>query len=241
MKNTVAFGLICLLFCTLLSCSSKNKETDDGITREYWPNGNLHKEMKLVDGKMTGYYKSYYKEGGLFEEMNFVKGKREGIAKKYYESGILCEATSYKKGMRHGIMKRFRRTGELMSEIPYYQSNLCTGMKEYSTDGTVKKRYPTIQFKPNRDRLKDGAFIVDVSLSDGSLGVEYFEGVLTEQGYIPWNAKKLKNVEGGIGKLVLTVPKNSYLAKDLHIIAKVKTVQSNYYITTATYEVFVEN
>lgn len=197
--------------------------------------------MKLVNGKMTGSYKSYYQEGGLFEEMNFVKGKREGIAKKYYESGILCEATPYKKGMRHGIMKRFRRTGELMSEIPYYQSNLCAGMKEYSTDGTVKKRYPTIQFKTNHDHLKDGAFVVDVSLSDGSLGVEYFEGVLTEQGYIPWNAKKLKNVKAGIGKLVLSVPKKSYLAKDLHIIAKVKTVQSNYYIATATYEVFVEN
>jgi len=195
----------------------------------------------MENGIMTGFYKSYYKSGGPFEEINFVKGKREGLAKKYYESGILCEATPYRKGMAHGIKKRYRRTGELMCEIPYYQSNLCKGMKEYSTDGTVKKRYPTIQFKPNREHLKDGTFILEISLSDGSLGVEYFEGTLTKQGYIPWNAKLLKNVEGGIGKLVLNVPKKSYLAKEVHIIAKTKTMQSNYYIATATYDVFVEN
>jgi hypothetical protein len=244
MKKPLYAISISLLSFSLVSCTffkDRSEESDESIRREYYPDGKVHKEIVMRNGKETGSFKEYFKSGDLFQEVTFIKNKREGIAKKFYEGGVLYEEIPYKDGMKHGTLKRYRRSGELMSEVPYYDGHLCKGLKEYTIDGKVKVRYPTIQFKEIDNILLNGNFTLEISLSDGTKGnVEYFEGSLTKDGYIASDASPVWEIKNGIGKMKFNIQRGTFIMKEMKIIAKLKTVQGNYYITEGTHNLALE-
>lgn len=246
MKRIIpALPLLFILSVNLTSCvflNNKNEHPDDGVRREYYPDGALHKEIEIKNGKESGSFKEYFKSGQLFQEMTFRNNKRSGVAKKYYESGVLYEEIPYEDGMKHGIVKRYRRTGELMSEVPYYKSFLCKGLKEYTIDGKLKVRYPEIIFKEIDNILVNGDFALKISLSDDTKGnVEYFEAELSKEGYIPADASPVWNTEKGIGTMRFNIQPGTFIMKEIKIIAKVRTVQGNYYITEGVHHLALEN
>jgi hypothetical protein len=245
MNNRVVRGFLPALLIILQSCSlfnNKEESSDKNVKRTYYPDGTLHKEIVMKDGKQTGSFREYFKNGKLFQEVSFVDNQREGLVKKYYDTGILYEETPYAQGKIHGIKKRYRRTGDLMSEVPYHEGNLCKGLKEYTTDGKVKQRYPKLVITAIDNILKNDTYILELSLSDGTKSnVEYFEGTLTDGKYIGDNAGQVWKVENGVGKMEYKVVSGMFIMEELHFIAKVKTVQGNYYITEANYHLAVEN
>jgi hypothetical protein len=244
MNNVLSSLTIFFLSVSLTSCiffKDRDIESDEGIRREYYPDGKLHKEIVMKGGKETGAFREFFKSGDLFQEVVFVKGKREGIAKKYYEGGVLYEEVPYKEGMKHGILKRYRRTGELMSEVPYFQSHLCRGLREYTIDGKVKVRYPKIEFKEIDNLMLNGNFTLEISLSDDTKGnVEYYEGTLSKEGYIGNDASQVWEVKNGVGILKYNIQRGTFIMKEMKIIAKVKTVQGNYYITEGVHNLALE-
>jgi hypothetical protein len=195
------------------------------------------------NGAKNGVSKEYYSNGNVFQEVMYENNLREGLAKRYFENGILSQETPYENDMMHGVQKKYRRTGELMAEIPYHEDNACVGLKEYTTDGKLKKRYPSIVITPVDKILLDGSYTLEIRLSDGTKGgVEYFEGSLTGGKYLdPNTSKKIWDVRDGVGKIVYRLPPGGFVMQEITIVAKMKTVQANYYITEKRYHLAVEN
>ena len=242
--HRISYGI---LFITLLSFSAcqffkTSEKEENGVQRSYYPDGKIHKEISMKDGKMTGSYKEYYKNGQLFHDINFSNNLREGVAKKYYETGVLSQEIPYQAGKLHGVHKKYRRSGDLMCEIPYHEGNLCVGLKEYTVDGKVKERYPKIVISSIDNILMNGKYSLLISLSDGTKSdVEYFEGQLTDGKYIGDEAGKVWKVENGVGRLDFALQPGMYLMEELHFIAKVKTYQGNFYITEITHHLAIDN
>jgi len=61
----------------------------EGVTKDYYENGQLKMEANYKDGKLEGVAKFYYESGQLELEGNYKNDKREGINKEYYECGQL--------------------------------------------------------------------------------------------------------------------------------------------------------
>ncbi|MFD1000176.1 toxin-antitoxin system YwqK family antitoxin [Ohtaekwangia kribbensis] len=211
------------------------------VKKIYYQNGALHKEIAYAYGSQQGMAKEYYKSGKIFQEVMYENNFREGVARRYFESGVVSQETPYHLNQMHGVQKRYRRSGDLMAEVPYYEGHLCTGLKEYTIDGKLKQRYPIIEVT-TVDQIKDSAtYTIRLRMSDDSKGVEYFVGDLSEGKYISMEASRVTDVKNGVGEINISLPRGSYVNEKVNIIAKVKTSQSNYYITQSELHVAIEN
>ncbi len=216
-------------------------ESGHYVKKIYYQNGALHKEIAYEHGVQQGMAKEYYKSGKVFQEVMYQNSMREGVARRYYESGILSQETPYHYNQMHGVQKRYRRSGDLMAEVPYHEGNLCTGLKEYTIDGKLKQRYPVIEVTAI-DQIKSKAnYIIKLKMSDDSRGVEYFVGDLSEDKYIGMEAVRVTDVKNGVGEINISLPRGTYVNDTVNIIAKVKTSQSNYYITQSELKVSITN
>lgn len=242
MTRRLAYSLLASLFLHFSSCSLFKTQEDpaEESQRSYHPNGQLHKEI-IDENDSVSIYREYFNNGQIFQEIRSVNKLREGLVKKYHKDGVLYDEIPYVKGKIHGTEKKYRRSGDLMAEIPYHEGNLCKGLKEYTVDGKLKKRYPEIIITPIDNILKDESYTVQISLSDGSKSVEYYEGDLTDGKYIGDDAGKVWETSNGVGKLQFKIVRGMFIMEELNIIAKVKTIQGNYYITEKTYHVALDN
>jgi hypothetical protein len=78
-------------------------------------------------------------------------------------------------------------------------------------------------------------------MSDGSKGVEYFVGRLAGNKYIGVEASRVFEVRDGVGEINFPMPRGSFIMEEVNIIARVKTSQSNYYITQNKFHLAIEN
>lgn len=244
----------CLLLIFVCACGSpadtkqkkaNGKETivegNKTIKKTYNSDGSLYKEITYENGVQKGMAKEYYNDGKVFQEVNYDNNMREGLARRYYESGVLSQETPYVKDKMHGVQKKYRRSGELMAEIPYHEDHLCLGLKEYTSDGKLKVQYPKIVITPIDNTLLKDEYVLRLSLSDNSKGgVEFFLGNLSGGKYIDDDAEKI-GVKQGVGEIKYPAPQGTFYMQRINVIAKVKTSQSNYYITQRSYNLSIEN
>lgn len=212
----------------------------DNVRRTYYEDGKIHKEMPYANGAKNGVAKEYYQNGKVFQEVTYVNNSREGVAKRYYNTGILSQETPYENDLMHGVQKRYRRGGDLMAEIPYDEGHLCIGLREYTTDGKLKFRYPEIVITPIDLILKENQYILEVKMSDDSKGVEFFVGKLEKGKYIKEEINGVTTLDG-VARIYFSVARGDMRMEEVNIIAKVKTNQSNYYITQKSFHLAVEN
>lgn len=253
MIKPVAWVCCFTVFLSLQSCFPYKSSSSDSaetkaeaspghyVKKTYYQNGALHKEMVYENGVQQGFAKEYYKSGKIFQEVMYEGNLREGVARRYFESGVISQETPYHKDKMHGVQKRYRRSGDLMCEIPYYEGNQCIGLKEYTTDGKLKKRYPSIKITPVDNILLNGTYTLRLQMSDNSKGVEYYVGKLSEGKYIGDEANQVWEIMNGVGEVNYPMPPGSFLMEEVNVIAKVKTAQSNYYITQSTFHLAIEN
>jgi hypothetical protein len=260
--TTFAQSLTTVLFVVILlplwSCekfsSSKRSAADDSlaltvpgdpqntnIRRTYYPDGKIHKEIVTNNGTKSGISKEYYKNGKVFQEVNYVANLREGIARRYFDTGVLSQETPYKNDKMHGIQKKYRRSGKLMSEVPYFEGHRCIGLKEYTADGKVKVRYPSIVITPINNLRVDENYILEIRMSDDSKGVEYYTGALVDGKYIKEEMNTIFDTKNGVARIYFAIPRGDRRDEVINIIAKAKTAQSNYYITQTSYHLSVKN
>ena len=72
--------LLLLFFIPLMSIGQE-------ISKEYFDNGNLAGEGKMIDGLKEGNWKAYYETGEILAEINFTEGLPNGKVVKYYKNG----------------------------------------------------------------------------------------------------------------------------------------------------------
>jgi hypothetical protein len=221
------------------SSSEKKSGKKNGLIKTYYDNGAIRAEVSYKDGKKNGIARDYYKNGKIHIEIPYVNGIKHGTSKMFYETGQLFRTTEYDSGRMHGWQKKYREDGMLSAEIPYNKDQQCMGLKEYLKDGSLKTNYPTIIITPVNTILKDNKYILRISMSDKK-PAQFYVGKL-EGGCLYDLMDNILMTSSTTGELPFYVPPRTFIMEELNIIARVKTIQGNEYITQRKYNVAVEN
>ena len=84
--------------------------TQEGLTRIFYRNGTLKKEVVYKNGKKDGIEKEYSRQGSLLREISYHRGVRDGRYR-YYTKGNLSREYTYKKGRKEGPARRLYKDG----------------------------------------------------------------------------------------------------------------------------------
>lgn len=245
MKKTLSLFLLIIVASCLPeskeTSTAKKKPSKDGVNKSYYPNGTLRAEVPIKDGKKNGLARDYYADGKRRLEIEYVNSEKHGITRMYYQNGNLYEETPYKNGEIQGVKKRFREDGKPSAEAPYHDGEPCMGLKEFLIDGSVKTKYPTIVVTPVDNILKEDRYILRLKMSDNSRNVTFYTGKL-ENNCLGSNLEQVYQTPAkGVSEIVFYVPHGMFLMEEINIVAKVKTVQGNYYVTQRKHNVAIEN
>jgi hypothetical protein len=246
--------VIVALFClAIISCNQPSKKEDekqgkdavaprDGVVEAHFPDGKLRASIPMKNGKKHGTAIEYFQSGSKYQEIDYQEGIKDGWARTYFENGQLSQETPYENGKIHGLQKKFRVNGKPAAEAMYYQDRPCKGLKEFLVDGSLKKKYPKIVFTPIDRVLAESEYTLRISLSDKVKEVEYFKGKLGTHGEIASDTEKIWSTDRqGVADLKYMVLPGTFVMEKVTIIAKIKTVQGNYYITEGQFNVAAEN
>ena len=91
----------------------------NGISREYYTNGEIKTEENYVNGKKQGSYKNFYRTGELLREDVYYNDKMNGISKMYHRNGIIEKESFYSNGKKEGTFKTFDNLGNILQEENY--------------------------------------------------------------------------------------------------------------------------
>ena len=242
-----SFFIFILLSIFLTGCEPVNKKSTkkdikDGVVKQYRAGNILKNEITYKDGKRNGIAKTYYKDGSLRQKIEYLNDKKNGEAITYYENGKTYQITPYQEGEIEGVRKKFRQNGKLMAEIPYQNSLPCKGLKEYLLDGSVKKMYPKIQFRPIDNILRSGIYELEISISDGSKNVDFYINTALSKGdCLVQDFGSRSNSKPGVLSLSYGMPVGTFIMEEIQVLAVVKTKLGNPFITTAKYNLAIEN
>jgi len=246
MKRTGSKIFILLIGITL-SCSHKKTQEDDpqkkdGIIKSYRKNGTLFSEVTMKNGVRNGMSRNFFANEKVSIEANYKDDKKDGLYRQFYENGTLMKEIEYKENQIDGLSKKFRDDGKPAWQARFSNDSPCSDLVEYYLNGTKKTEYPTIVME-SIDRLKDlGEFTLNIRLSDGSTTVTFYEGQLTATGCLDISkCREIYTPKKGKCSLEYHLVPGAFVMEELHLIAVVKTAQSNTYITTTSYNLSISN
>ena len=85
-----------------------------GIVKDFYPNGQLKRDGKLLNGKPEGLWQEYHPNGQLHIKTTYQDGRPEGSWQEYDSKGILRFKQSYISGLPDGTAQQYDETGQLM-------------------------------------------------------------------------------------------------------------------------------
>jgi TonB family protein len=89
----------------------------DGVIKNYYPDGKLESEITFFSGVREGEAKFYNPDGFLKEERYYINGRVDGLVKVYGDSGKLKELVNLEYGRRNGPVSLFNEKGEYYTDI----------------------------------------------------------------------------------------------------------------------------
>jgi len=236
-----------LIFLILNSCNlftdskSQNEVENNGekILKSYYKkSGDIKTEITVKNNKKNGPAKKYYASGELHTLVHYIDNIKEGKTVWYYKNGNPYRVTNYKNGKKEGIRKIYYEDGKLQSEIPYLNDKLKIGTKEYDKKGNLITKVPNIQFY-GIDYLKfEGRFILQISLSNNSKRVKFFE-----ERTISTDEKVLVrlNSKNGIAQIEYNLLPGYFEMKRINIFAEYKSNLGNPILLEGSYNLAIEN
>lgn len=222
--------------------TDKEGKIIEGEYSKFHPDGKLAAVMNFKDRKLHGRAIKYYEDGKTVRsELNYTNGKLDGKQSRYYESGAIYKVEEFVDGKRNGLVKKYREGGKLMSEAVYKNGFASTNLKEYLTDGNLKKKYPKIIIE-TIDRIGvTGSYTINIYMSDNNKKVEYYLGKLDGGKFMSDNLDRQPSSSKGVYTISYNLSPGQYAITELNIVAKMPTRLNNTYITTRTYDVAIEN
>ena len=213
----------------------------EGEFSQYFEDGKLAAVMNFKDKKLDGRAVKYYKDGVTKRsELNYSAGQLEGIQRRYYKSGALYKEELYVGDRRNGITKKYWEGGELMSEAAFKNGFAGANLKEYLTNGKLKKKYPEIVIKEENQLVLNGTYKLKIFLSDKSQKVEFYLGELEDGIYLNDEIDRQYNIDDGVLTYTIILKSGQIAKGEYNIIAKVITRLNNVYITTRKHSVVIK-
>jgi len=249
MKRAITFAFI-LFGCgpakekEQASDSTAVRNSKDGQTvRSYYDDGKTKSEVIYKNGRKNGMARTYTEDGSLVLELPYVNDKREGISKKYYTGGtVLAQTTEYKNDKMNGMQTKYRGNGKIMSEARYDNDLPCADLKEYLENGSLKKKYPTIEIKVQDNVAATGTYKLKVSLSERVRSVKFYRGQLPNSGCLTDDLYFLLiDPATKVGEIPYDVPPGESIKGDINIIAAFETLMGNTAIVQRKYHIAVSN
>lgn len=207
--------------------------TPDSVVR-YFSQQRLLKEVTFRNGVRNGLTKTYYPGGQLYQTFWYVNDLREDSSGWYYTEGQLFRSTPYRRDTIDGIVKQYYRTGEIRAKIGYSKGMRTSLFEEYSREGKLLGNYPEIVVTANDQYSASGRYIINIALSDNSTKVKFFRGEFTNGLYDTAFIKPIITVDGKAG---LVLKKTGKPGKGyLNIIGEITSTLGNKYIASKKVE-----
>ncbi|TKG94484.1 hypothetical protein EYV94_11065 [Puteibacter caeruleilacunae] len=218
----------------MVGCVSKSSKTAEDaeanandtisiVTRKFANNPKkVEYEIPVItkSGKRHGVQKRYYAAGSLYSLTPYEFNIRQGVKKTFHpaykgQTPVVWKEEPYVNGKRDGICKRYYKDGKLWAEYPYKKGLIGIGLVEYTNVGKVRKQ-PTIVLT----KSTDGGFLkVKARMSNKTKQVEFFNGFLVEDKYMPEGMKKIQT-KSGVGTMLIPT---TNIPNFVTVVAKVKT------------------
>lgn len=96
-----------------------NLSAQDGIIKNYFPDGKVESEINFNNNIREGEAKFYHSNGNLKEERFYVNGRVEGLVRVYNENGMIKELINLENGKREGPSTLFDDEGNYLTDINY--------------------------------------------------------------------------------------------------------------------------
>ncbi len=251
MKPTITGIIALFLWLMVMGCDQpavdgkttevvrdKDGRIISGTYKKYNAAGKLEAVMHFKDRKLHGKATKYYADGKTVRsELNYDMGRLNGLQKRYYASGKLYKEEPFVMGKRHGLVKKYRESGLLMSEARYKNGFAGTDLKEYLTNGKLKKKYPIIVVEEDDNLLKNGTYTLRVYLSDKSKNVKYYLGKLDAGGYLHDGLDQQYNITDGVLTYTFPLQPGQIVQHRFDFVARTPTRLNNTFVTTRTHRV----
>lgn len=186
--------------------SFKN-DVKDGLTRYFYPDGRIKKEVSFRDGLEEGPAREFDNDGRIITLINYKSGfiterelinrydnigRKHGVWKTFYADGNVMMEGTYKHGQENGYFKEYDIAGNLTSTAKYADGVKLENVaelvkldvrKDYYADGNVK-----IAATYNKEGKLEGVrreFLPDGTVDKSYIfrnGIMIGEGIVTEKG-----------------------------------------------------------
>lgn len=110
-----------------------------GIGFDMWDEKNLHTEVELKDGKVSGTAKKYFRNGQLEEEIQLLDGEKNGERIEYWENGNKQRVGHYENNKLTGESISYYKNGQVEEKCNYVNGRRDGQLIEYYENGKIKK------------------------------------------------------------------------------------------------------
>jgi len=129
---TYLFSVVFLLICINGSAQEMYKDSNgiycasnmypfNGIYTEYFENGNIKIESRLIEGVLNGITTVYHENGQKSEVRSYKNGMKDGIWYVWNAEGVKVAQASYKKDKKEGKWLIWDNDGNIQYEIEYFR------------------------------------------------------------------------------------------------------------------------
>jgi antitoxin component YwqK of YwqJK toxin-antitoxin module len=144
---------VILFVAAVVGDEPKSKE---GLNKEYFEDGKIHREYTIRNGKCDGYYKSWYKSGQIESICKYKNGNPVDSCFDYFESGKILTVEIYRDGEKEQLI-RFHENGQLREKEEYDNTKPTDKYFEKLSGDKLVSYYP------------DGSISSTVKIMDGKL------------------------------------------------------------------------
>ncbi len=123
------------VFEELVENSIPIQESENGIMREWYENGQLFVEYSYKNERRDGMQKKWYDNGQLMQLYNYKNGKLEGLQTKWYSDGQLRAEWNYSQDQLHGYSKEWYSNGQPKFVKKYDYGVLIDIIESYDKNG----------------------------------------------------------------------------------------------------------
>jgi antitoxin component YwqK of YwqJK toxin-antitoxin module len=123
--------IVLFIFSSCISSTKRKTNTD----QEFYENGTLKYESKVLEGKKEGITINYFENGGIKSIRNYVGGLIDGESVWFSENGTVQEKSTFSKGLQEGFAYYFYPSG-VIKGYRVWKKNKEVGYVSDYWDGT---------------------------------------------------------------------------------------------------------